>query len=85
MQESGPGEGRVYTETIVHSAPEQFVSDAPYQIAIVDLNDGVRLTVRVLGKEPDDRVRIGDCVLFVEERQGTLYYRKARASEQRPQ
>ena len=39
--------GIVYTETVVHAAPEQFVADAPYQLAIVSLEDGGRLTVRV--------------------------------------
>ena len=38
--------GVVYTETVVHAAPEQFVADAPYQLAIVSLEDGGRLTVR---------------------------------------
>jgi uncharacterized OB-fold protein len=81
MQLSRRGEGTVYTETVVHSAPEQFVSDVPYQIAIVDLDRGQRLTVRILGKEPADRAEIGDRVLFVEERHGTLYYRKAAQPE----
>ena len=77
MESNTSGEGVVYTEAIVHSAPEQFTADAPYQIAIVDLADGNRLTVRILGKNPDERAHIGDHVRFVEERQGTLYYRKA--------
>ncbi|MBV8570950.1 MAG: OB-fold domain-containing protein [Acidobacteriaceae bacterium] len=68
--------GVVYTETIVHSPPEQFAADAPYQLAIIDLNDGQRLTVRIVGKQPEDRARIGDRVSFVEERDGVLYYRK---------
>lgn len=67
----------IYTETIVHSPPEQFASDAPYQLAIVDLDRGGRLTVRVLGKEPHERAAIGDRVVFVEERDGVAYYRKA--------
>ncbi len=71
-----PG-GTVYTETIVHSPPEQFAADAPYQIAIVDVEGGVRTTVRVLGKEPRERARIGDRVVFIEERDGVSYYRKA--------
>ena len=29
--------GTVYTETVVHSAPEAYVSEAPYQIAIIAL------------------------------------------------
>jgi len=66
----------VYTETIVHAPPEQYAADAPYQLAIVDLKNGRRLTVRILGKEPEDRARIGDRVEFVEEKNGVPYYRR---------
>ncbi len=69
--------GTIYTETIVHSPPEQYAADAPYQLAIIDLHSGGRLTVRVLGKEPHERAHIGDRVIFVEERDGVAYYRKA--------
>ncbi len=70
-------DGTIYTETIVHSPPEQYAADAPYQLAIIHLNSGGRLTVRVLGKEPHERAHIGDRVIFVEERGGVAYYRKA--------
>ncbi|HLH05444.1 MAG TPA: OB-fold domain-containing protein [Bryobacteraceae bacterium] len=70
-------DGIVYTETIVHSPPEQFAADVPYQLAIIDLEGGGRTTVRVLGKTEQDRARIGDRVVFVEERGGVAYYRKA--------
>lgn len=76
MQSTESREGTIYTETIVHSPPEQYASDAPYQLAIIDLDRGGRLTVRILGKEPHERARIGDRVLFVEERDGVAYYRK---------
>jgi uncharacterized OB-fold protein len=56
--------GTIYTETVVHSAPEQYVSEAPYQIAIVSLDDGGRVTARIAGA----RVSIGDKVHFVEYR-----------------
>ena len=72
-------DGIVYTETIVHSPPELYAADAPYQLAIVDLDGGGRLTVRVLGKEPKERAHIGDRVMFVEERNGVSYYRKSDA------
>lgn len=62
----------VYTETVVHMAPEQFASEAPYQLAIVTLEDGHRRTVRIAG----ERVRIGDAVEFLEERDGVGFYRK---------
>jgi uncharacterized protein len=69
--------GVVYTETIVHAPPEQFAADAPYQLAIVDLTNGERKTVRIVGKSADERARIGDTVEFIEEKGGILFYKKA--------
>jgi len=77
METGSSRDGVVYTETIVHSPPEQFAADAPYQLAIIDCTDGARTTVRILGKAPLERARIGDRVSFAEERNGVLYYRKA--------
>ena len=65
--------GKVYTETVVYSAPEAFVKDVPYQIAIVTLEAGRRITGRILGAE----VSIGDPVNLAEERGGVPYFRKA--------
>jgi uncharacterized OB-fold protein len=65
--------GTVYTETVVHAAPEQFVADAPYQLAIISLDEGGRHTVRVEG----ERVVIGDRVDFIEDRNGIPFFRKA--------
>ncbi len=70
-------DGIIYTETIVHSAPEQYAADAPYQLAIVLLDSGGRLTARVLGKTPHERTQIGDRVSFIEEQNGVAWYRKA--------
>jgi uncharacterized OB-fold protein len=72
-------DGTVYTETIVYSPPEQYAADVPYQLAIINLDGGGRFTVRILGKEPHERAHIGDRVLFVEDRGGVAYYRKADA------
>ena len=69
--------GTVYTETVVHMAPEQFAADAPYQLAIATLEDGSRRTVRIAGQ----RVQIGDAVEFVEERNGIPFYRKSVSSK----
>ena len=66
--------GVVYSETVVHSAPEQYVGVAPYQIAIVDLYDGERATVQILPVA--GRVAIGDRVVFVQEQAGVAYYKK---------
>ena len=65
--------GTVYTETVIHSAPEAFVKEAPYQTAIVTLDGGGRLTGRIAG----ERVRIDDRVVEVEGRGGVPFFRKA--------
>jgi len=73
---TNPGSGIVYTETVVHAPPEQFVADAPYQLAIVTLDAGKRLTARIDGA----RVVIGDRVDFAEERNGIPFFRKAHSA-----
>jgi uncharacterized OB-fold protein len=65
--------GIVYTETVVHAAPEQFAADAPYQLAIVSLAEGGRITARIEG----DRVTIGDRVNFIADRGGIPFFAKA--------
>jgi uncharacterized OB-fold protein len=67
--------GTVYTETVVHSAPEQFLADAPYQLVIVSLESGGRATARIAGA----RVAIGDPVSYVEHRNSTPYFEKAKS------
>lgn len=64
--------GTVYTETVVHLAPEAFAGDVPYQVVIVTLENGSRTTGRVLG----DRVAIDDRVEQVETRDGVPFFRK---------
>jgi uncharacterized OB-fold protein len=69
--------GVVYTETVVHAPPPQYAADAPYQLAMIDLQSGERLTARILAGGTNDRVGIGDRVEFVEERDGVSYFRKS--------
>jgi scaffold protein (connect acetoacetyl-CoA thiolase and HMG-CoA synthase) len=64
--------GTVYTETVVHIAPPQFEADAPYQVAIVTLEDGTRVTARIDG----ERVAIGDRVEAAETRGEVPFFRK---------
>jgi len=64
--------GVIYTETVVHSAPEAFVADAPYQLVIVTLEDGHRVTGRILG----ERVQVDDAVSLKDERNGVPYFSK---------
>jgi uncharacterized OB-fold protein len=65
-------QGVVYTETVVHSAPEALLAEAPYQLVIVEMN-GKRRTGRVRG----ERVAIGAAVMLVEEVDGVAFFAKA--------
>ncbi|HWE49072.1 MAG TPA: OB-fold domain-containing protein [Bryobacteraceae bacterium] len=65
--------GTVYTDTIVHLAPERFAEDVPYQVIIVTLDTGGRLTARVAG----GNVTIDDRVVEVESGEGIPLFTKA--------
>ena len=62
--------GVVYTETVVHLAPERFAADVPYQVIIAKLDYGGSVTARVDG----ERVAIGDRVIEVESRDGIPWF-----------
>jgi len=66
------GNGTIYTETMVYSPPEMYVNDVPYQLAIVQLEDGKRVTGRIVG----ERANIGENVRFVELRNEVPYFEK---------
>ncbi|MGI8744523.1 MAG: Zn-ribbon domain-containing OB-fold protein [Bryobacteraceae bacterium] len=70
---SNPGSGIVYTETVVYSPTPQFADEVPYQLAIVELENGRRLTGRIHG----ERAAVGDPVNFVEFRAEVPYFQKA--------
>ena len=52
------GKGSVVTYTIIHEAPSQFEMQKPYVVAIIELEEGVRLTSQVIDVKPED-VKIG--------------------------
>jgi uncharacterized OB-fold protein len=69
--------GTVYTETVVWSPPEAYVNDVPYQLAIVEFENGSRLTARIVG----ERASIGDRVVLVETRGDVQYFEKEKAEK----
>lgn len=52
------GKGKVYSYTVIRSAPEGFEVFTPYAIAVVELEEGVRITSQVVDCKPED-VQIG--------------------------
>lgn len=51
------GRATVYSFTVVHRAPDE-VLPVPYVVALVQLEEGVRMMTNVVGCEPD-RVAVG--------------------------
>jgi uncharacterized OB-fold protein len=52
------GAGVVHAFTVVHRAPAEYRSEVPYVVALVDLDEGVRMMTRLVEVEPDT-VRVG--------------------------
>lgn len=55
------GKGTLVSFTVIHIAPEEFQDEAPYYIAIVELEEGTRVSSRLLGYDPlkPEEVKIG--------------------------
>jgi len=52
------GRGKVVTFTIIHDAPKAFDMMKPYVLAIVELDEGLRVTSQVIDVDPAE-VKIG--------------------------
>jgi uncharacterized protein len=52
------GAGVVHSFTVVHRAPPDFRDQVPYVVALVDLDEGVRMMTRLVDVEPA-AVRVG--------------------------
>jgi len=56
--------GKIITFTTIRVAPDQFNTQVPYSVAIVELADGVRITTQVVDCKPED-MAIGKSVKLV--------------------
>lgn len=52
------GKGKIKTFTVIHVAPKEFRSQIPYIISIVELEEGLNITGRVIGISPE-KVKFG--------------------------
>ncbi|MFX1561165.1 MAG: Zn-ribbon domain-containing OB-fold protein [Promethearchaeota archaeon] len=46
------GKGKLISFTVIHVAPEEFAEEAPYYVAIIELEEGTRVSARLLGFDP---------------------------------
>jgi len=65
-------EGSVEAFTIIHIAPKRLIEEAPYVVAIVRIDNGPRITGRILGVETPEQVEVGSRVKveFLQEEDG---------------
>lgn len=73
------GGGKVVTYTVIHDAPAQFEMQKPYVVAIVEMDEGVRLTSQIIDVEPAEvtigfRVRATFRKLGEEGEAGIIHY-----------
>lgn len=54
-----PNEGTVYSYTTIRVPPPEFISKAPYQVALVELKERLKVTAFI-----QEEVHIGDTVVF---------------------
>jgi uncharacterized OB-fold protein len=72
-------QGKVLSYTAVHVAAEGFEDQVPYVLAIIELEDGPRLTAQITDCNADE-IKIGDEVEIVfrrmgeESQEGVIYY-----------
>jgi uncharacterized OB-fold protein len=71
--ESG-GQGRIYSFVVFHRVYHPaFEQDVPYTVAIVELDEGVRVLANIVGTPSDDvRCDIRVCVVFEERGDQTI-------------
>jgi uncharacterized OB-fold protein len=55
------GKGTIYSYTVAHQAFGAYADEVPFVIAIVELEEGVRMMTRIVGT-PHDQVTIGAAV-----------------------
>jgi uncharacterized OB-fold protein len=73
------GKGKVYSFTEIHAPPAGFEKQAPYVMAIVELEEGTRCTGQVVDATKED-IKIGDSVeavfrrLLSDDPEGPIHY-----------
>jgi len=58
------GQGKIYTYSVIHTPTEEFKTMAPYVVAIVELEEGAKITTQIVDCKPED-VKIGNHVEMV--------------------
>lgn len=71
-QSAFAGAGKIVTFTTIRYPPKGFENQAPYLVAIIDIENGPRVIGRVSG--PAEKVKIGSAVAMSSSKEGTLEF-----------
>ena len=71
--------GKILTYTTIRVAPKEFETQTPYSVAVIESDNGVRLTAQVVDCKPEDleigkRVRLVFRKLYAEGHTGIICY-----------
>ncbi len=58
------GTGKILTYTVIHIPADQFAKEAPFPVAVIETDEGARLTAQIVDCEPEN-VKIGAKVELV--------------------
>ena len=58
------GKGKIFTYSVIRSAPDDFKKVAPYAVAVIELEEGAKLTAQLVDCDVDN-LEIGDPVEMV--------------------
>jgi len=58
------GTGKIHSFSIVHAPPEDFKIMSPYAVAIIELDEGAKVTSQIVNSDLD-KIEIGDTVEMI--------------------
>ncbi len=67
------GQGKIDTFTVIRYPPEGFEKEAPYVVALIDLDQGPRVIARIV--DASENLQIGQTVFFFKVSNGCLEFK----------
>jgi uncharacterized OB-fold protein len=67
------GQGKIDTFTIIRYPPEGFEKEAPYVVALIDLDQGPRVIARIV--DASENLQLGQTVFFSKVSNGCLEFK----------
>lgn len=74
METVSSGEGEILTYTTIRVPPAGFEDQAPYDICVIRLSEGINVTARIVAQEGGKGPEIGDRVSFLRNEEGANWF-----------